>query len=814
MLSMNEARDELERLIESLEKDTNLNEAQTRFHLIDVIISKCLGWRGEIEVERYERENGFTDYELGKPRKLIIEAKREGEYFEIPAGLSKNSKMPIKSLLMASKELKEAILQAQKYCASRGVPLAVITNGHQYVAFLASRIDGMSIDEGDALVFSSLEHLHTNFSLAWNNLSKGGVAENRLYRYLTTGDKRLPPKLSSHLTDYPCIRYASHVQASLKQLSELFLQDVIDNPELEKSFYEKCYCESGALNKYALLSKSVLEARYAAIFSSSEKQPTVQPVNSKKGHNFTPEVMAEALSRRPIVLIGDVGVGKTSFIKNLMHNSAEEEFQNALYIYIDLGASASLTKDLSSIVLDSIEKQLRESYDVDITNSNFIHGVYDSEIRRFPEGLMGKLYKDSNPERYEEELAKELFTHVNSRSEHIKRSIEHISKGRKKQVIICIDNADQRDFDLQQEAFIISQELAKEWKATVFLSVRPQTFYKSKRSGALNAYPHKIFTISPPRVDQVVEKRLRFAIELARGKLALDLPSIHSENLALFLEALVTSLDNNRELNEFLTNITGGNIRAVIEFVTGFIGSPNVEAEKIIDIMEHQGSYRIPVHEFSKQALLGDYSHYSPDTSISMNILDIENADTNEHFLVPIIISFLSNKGEHLNNDGFCRTDDLIEECMNVGFTQKQVESALRRATNKKLIETSLRVTFEEDIDSKLIGDMPTSFRVTTIGAYHVKRWLGEFAYLDAMLFDTPIIDEGMRNSLIQNLSCLKIASRFERTNLFRMYLRDCWNTYATAPSYFNFEECLANGEHTFERVERAIKRNEAESRE
>src|SRR5690554_5309974 len=119
MLSMNEARDELERLIESLEKDTNLNEAQTRFHLIDVIISKCLGWRGEIEVERYERENGFTDYELGKPRKLIIEAKREGEYFEIPAGLSKNSKMPIKSLLMASKELKEAILQAQKYCASR-----------------------------------------------------------------------------------------------------------------------------------------------------------------------------------------------------------------------------------------------------------------------------------------------------------------------------------------------------------------------------------------------------------------------------------------------------------------------------------------------------------------------------------------------------------------------------------------------------------------------------------------------------------------------------------------------------------------------
>lgn len=808
MIDLHQARIVLQGLVDTYKDKDIKNEAQTRFHLIDKLLKDCFNWRNSIEVERYESENGFTDYELGKPRALVVEAKREGILFDIPAGLSSKLVISLQCLFESSAALKEAIEQARSYCSRRGVPLGLVTNGHQYVAFLASRTDGVDVLQGDALVFTSLQHMYDNFNQAWNCLSKQGVEENRLIRLLTVGDKRLPNKLSTQLVDYPRIRYPSEVQTSLKQLSELFIQDVMDNPQLEHEFYKDCYCESGALNKYALLSKNVLEARYAAIFRASEDQPSVLPVKSRKGSNFShDEIVAEALSRRPIVLLGDVGVGKTSFVKNLKHNSAHEEFNKAIYIYIDLGSNASLNVDISSFVLGEIEKQLLNQYEVDTYDNSFIHGVYDSEIRRFSHGLYGR-YKETNREKYEDKLIEALSGLVDNKSNHMKRSIEHISKGRKKQVIICIDNADQRDFDIQQEAFIISQELAKEWKATVFLSVRPQTFYKSKRSGALTAYPHKIFTISPPRVDQVVEKRLRFAARLARGEHAIDFPSVKSENLALFLEALVRSLQNNRELNEFLTNITGGNIRSVIEFVTGFIGSPNVEAQKIIDIMEKNGDYIIPVHEFSKQALLGDYSHYSPDTSISMNIFDIYNADPNEHFLVPVIISYLSSKGDHLDKNGFCRTDCLIEECQNSGFIISQIESALRRATNKKLIETSLRVTFEEDEDSNLIGDMPDSFRVTTIGAYHIKRWLGDFAYLDAMLFDTPIIDEPVREELMKNISCLDIKNRYQRASIFREYLRGCWRSYNMSPSYFDLEEALALGDSSFQRVARAINKH------
>ena len=66
---------------------------------------------------------------------------------------------------------------------------------------------------------------------------------------------------------------------------------------------------------------------------------------------------------------------------------------------------------------------------------------------------------------------------------------------------------------------------------------------------------------------------------------------------------------------------------------------------------------------------------------------------------------------------------------------------------------------------------MPHGFRVTTIGAYHLRRWLGTFAYLDAVLFDTPIFDERATATISRDLESFDIRHRLERTTAFRNYL-------------------------------------------
>lgn len=307
----------------------------------------------------------------------------------------------------------------------------------------------------------------------------------------------------------------------------------------------------------------------------------------------------------------------------------------------------------------------------------------------------------------------------------------------------------------------------------------------------------------------MIERRLKFALDMAEGKLQvqkLDF-SLHAQNLALFLKALIISLKRNKDIHEFLGNITAGNIRSVLDLVTRFIGSPNVDAEKIIDIMERQNEYLIPLHEFTKSALLGDYSHYNPETSIAMNVYDICMPDPKAHFLVPIILSYMGEDLAKLDKDGFIFTKDIIEELQTFSYNCNQIENALRRLTNKKLIETSQRVTFEED-ESGLIGELPLSFRLTTVGAYHLKRWITTFTYLDAMVFDTPIFDSQLSSNLVSNINSFDIKERLHRTIEFRKYLIDIWLTVPNKPAYFNFEQMLRDNDDSFNGIKRAIERN------
>lgn len=537
-------------------------------------------------------------------------------------------------------------------------------------------------------------------------------------------------------------------------------------------------------------------------------------MKEKKRDNFSPDVLAEAISRRPIVLLGDVGVGKTSFVKNLMYNSAYTEFQNAVYIYINLGSSAALAADFRTFVLAEIERRLVEDYNVDIYERGFVWGVYASEISRFSRGIWaGK--KDSDPVQYETKLLEELEALIGNKDQHIRKSLSFYSRSTNRQVIVSLDNADQRDFDIQQSAFLVAQEIAKEWNAAVFVAVRPQTFFRSKRSGALAAYPHKVFTISPPRIDLVIEKRLEFALSMAEGRIpvaTMESVTVNSGNLAAFIRALLISLKENREIVEFLTNITGGNVRAAVEFVTHFMGNPNVNAEKIIDIMSTAGRYRIPMHEFTKAALLGEFSHYHPDTSIAMNVFDVSTSDQAEHFLALAMLAFLDMSGAHRDKDGFVATSAIFGEMQNSGYTDMQVESTLRRMTNKKLVETSQRVTFDEDLNGELVGAMPLGFRASSIGVYHLRRWPGSFAYLDAMVFDTPVFDQSIRTEVAKNVQSFAIEHRYRRATLFRDYLSNCWSQLSQKPSYLDFAGIMSEGRDSFGSVETAIARRQQES--
>ncbi len=184
----------LKALIEKMDNagQSHRNEATTRLQFIDGLLFDCLGWDKSECVAEDSFEGKYSDYSLGTPfQHLILEAKKEDIYFEVPAGVN-DLTFRIQRFKDDAPEVYDAIKQAMGYCQSRGVPFGAVCNGQQLVAFMASRTDGIPPIEGRALVLNSHQQMLEHFLKLWNCLSREGVTSQGLPVLLQETGERPP----------------------------------------------------------------------------------------------------------------------------------------------------------------------------------------------------------------------------------------------------------------------------------------------------------------------------------------------------------------------------------------------------------------------------------------------------------------------------------------------------------------------------------------------------------------------------------------------------------------------------------------------
>jgi hypothetical protein len=475
------------------------------------------------------------------------------------------------------------------------------------------------------------------------------------------------------------------------------------------------------------------------------------------------------------------------FIKNLVEVKAKKVLEEAIVLHVNLGEEGALSKDLRSLIVESIENQLYERYDIDIKSSDFVKSVYNQRLERFRDSPKGQLY-DVDREAYRKEEIKILEDLMQDEVEHLKKCIRHLVKGRNRHVVVFIDNADQRSDETQERAFLVAQEFASKWLASVFLALRPETYHNSLESGTLSGYQPRVFTISPPRVDKVLKKRLEFALRIASGELPFgqNLSEVSSyvelHGLQAILKSFLHSLRVNEDLIRSIDNLSGGNIREALSYVRTFLGSAHVNTEKISDIQMDKGSYTVPVHELLRAIIYKNTKYFDPSRSPIMNMFDIRNNEYKNHFLTPIALSIINAKSHSQGEGTFCRSKEIYHELQDIGYTTDYIDRSLSKCYAKNLLRTSGK-TGKREVDSD-----PYSMRITTKGAYHVKHIIKKFQYLDAVVIDTPIIDEDIR----KNVHVIKdndINRRLKRADKFLNYLDRAWSRSSVNSIYFDWGE-------------------------
>jgi hypothetical protein len=499
------------------------------------------------------------------------------------------------------------------------------------------------------------------------------------------------------------------------------------------------------------------------------------------------------------LLLGDVGVGKTTFIRHLIKIDAAELFSKAITIRVDLGSKATLVSNWKSFVIDEITRQLLDKYEIDIDEDSFVRQVYRSDLQRFRKGIYKSLletneaaFKDKERELLEKKLA--------NRPDHLKYAVEHLSKNQKKQVVIFIDNADQRGDATQDDAFLVAQEIAEHWLALVYLPLRPETFHESTKTGALTGYHPKAFTIEPPRTDRVITKRLLFALDIINGKISLpQLPgnlAARMPQLGSVIRCFMGSMNDNRELPECIDNISGGNIRLALGLVRKFFGSGHIDTENIVQKYNSADGWTISLHEFLRAAIFGDAAHYDATRSPVANLFDVMAHDPREHFLLSLVLGLLRQTMNSHENHGYCDTDRIYSTFQAIGFTPDQIDFAIVRGYRKLLIETPASRSPED----KSIP--PRTFRVTTIGLYHIDRLAAMFPYVDAVLISTPIFDPDVLDKMKDDE---RIENRIERTTAFRNYLDAQWAKGNFSDTAFDWKLVSADLQENVQKVSQSV---------
>ncbi len=743
------------------------SEAETRAKLIDPLFKEVLGWDEDDIVREEHVDSGFLDYKfsIGDLSKFILEAKKSGHSFTIPESFS-SRRYKIGASINTDQKIKAAIEQARTYCIDSGVNYGVISNGKQFIIFEAFR-RGQVWKDGHFVVFRSFKDIKENFTLFWNILSRQAVQTGSFKKYVS--EERTPlnfviPRRELHAKDLLLTRN------DLSPLLEPFLQyvfaELTDDSQL--NVLESCYVQKRDYNA-ADLSIGRHFDRPPAFAKKYEVAPVLETETEAGNFQRTYEKAAEflkstAYSGEMVLLMGGIGVGKTTFIHHFFKFVIGPQRKNALWFYVNfLDASPNP---------ESIEDH-----------------IYNAIVREF-ELKYGHLMVEMK-----EELSRAGISSPRPTVKDIMILFSLLTR-RGYTLALVLDNADQHSYvteKYQDRALLLAKSITESLRTITIVTLREESFFRSTMSGVLDAIvPSSVFHVSYPSFEEIIRSRIDYMLrllEMSDDKIEATIRRSaklgdKKKTLTTYFEIIKDSLRGNRrmghEILRFMDEVSGGDMRQALDFFRTFLVSGNTNISEMmyqdeLNVARRSGMrYQIPFHHVIKSIILEHSRLYSSAESRIMNLFELNSAYTNSHFLHLRILNYLEARMSYSTRHGrgYVEIDEVIGKAEELDATVDAVGDSLKKMAHYGLVE------FENQ--SKKGYDTAAYVRVTNTGAYYVKELVKQFPYLDLVWMDTPISDDKIVRELLTHVVELsdfkrpsELEDRFSRTETFLHYLED-----------------------------------------
>jgi energy-coupling factor transporter ATP-binding protein EcfA2 len=485
-------------------------EEDTRFQMIDVILTEVLGWeRHEIKANPHS-EGGFADYLVrhGDKSWMVLEAKRSGNALLNTQNLKMSAyKVAGPAMQLAA----DGTAQARRYCHDHSVEFAALTNGNQWLGFLAVRTDGRPYGDGKAISFPSLEAILSDFAVFYDLFSKEGVLQRRYHIHINkaegvtvhVAEKLIQAVAASHILKIQ----RSQLSMDLDHVFREFFTELSGDRDPE--MIAKCFVES----KESREADSSLEKIATRLVSS------IEAFNSATGAQLLRhiEVAVETQRGEFVLIVGEKGAGKSTFIDRffrLVLSRADRE--KCLVVKVDMADSPGDKGTVSQWITQKLIEEIERSLFKDgLPEFNDLRGIFNREYERWKRAEFKHLYESNAIEfniKFGEYVSSLIKTDPYGYTIALLRSCVI---ARKLMPCLVFDNTDHFPQDFQESVFQFAQSVHRAVFSFVICPITDRTIWQLSKQGPLQSYVTHVFYLPAPSPKEVLEKRIIFV----RGKI-------------------------------------------------------------------------------------------------------------------------------------------------------------------------------------------------------------------------------------------------------------------------------------------------------
>lgn len=355
------------------------------------------------------------------------------------------------------------------------------------------------------------------------------------------------------------------------------------------------------------------------------------------------------LEHQVLLIVGGVGVGKTTFIDHLKTTALPVDLRaSTVWVNLNMNVAPSSRMEIYDWLRKQIIEGIQTVYDsIDFDLLEHKKKLYSVEVNRFHKGRGQLLVPDSAD--YNRELNEVIKSAEQNLHDTTVAYCRYCGGDRGQLVIIVLDNCDKRRLEDQLLMFEAAQWLQREFRALVILPLREETYDNHRDQPPLDtALKDLVFRIEPPPFQAVLVKRVQLALdELSQSapkNYHFQLPNgfqveYAASDQAYYLSTIIRSIfEYDKQVRRMIIGLSGRNLRRAFEIFLEFCTSGHIGENEIVKITQTKGNYVLPLEVVVTVLLRMNRRFYDSGGSYLNNTLASDAKDRRPTYFSKIII--------------------------------------------------------------------------------------------------------------------------------------------------------------------------------